>query len=330
MIKLDDVKKYYGGFKALDGISFEIAKGEIVAFLGPNGAGKTTTMRIISNYFPASSGAVSIKGLTPGEGRRFIGYMPESNPLYPEMFVEDYLRYVLRLRGIKDSSGIKKAVEKCSLAGVMSKKIGELSKGYRQRVGLAASIVHDPEILILDEPTIGLDPNQIREIRALIKDLGSEKTVIISTHILSEAEAMATRIIIVNEGSIVMDSPVEKLESFFSAQIVLDFENFPDDIEDLNKIKGIENISRGEKRIEIAYEQGNDIRGEVFALCAKKKWQVVEMFTKKKGLEEIFKKLTSENGSGSLVSNNPEGFSTKGSNPKGFSTEAKDQAGDEK
>ncbi len=298
MIKLTDVKKYYGDFKALDGISFEISKGEIAAFLGPNGAGKTTTMRIISNYFPASSGSVSIKDLSPEEGRRFIGYMPESNPLYPEMFVEDYLRYVLRLRGITDIGGLKKAVEKCSLSGVMSKKIGELSKGYRQRVGLAASIVHDPEILILDEPTIGLDPNQIREIRALIKDLGREKTVIISTHILSEAEAMATRIIIINEGSLVMDSPVEKIESFFSPEIVLNFEIFPDNIKALNEIKGVENISRpqGGNGLEIAYEQGSDIRGEVFALCAAKKWKVLEMYTLKKGLEEIFKKLTAENG----------------------------------
>ncbi|MEA2081254.1 MAG: ATP-binding cassette domain-containing protein [Elusimicrobiota bacterium] len=298
MIKLNDVKKYYGDFKALDGISFEISKGEIVAFLGPNGAGKTTTMRIISNYFPASSGKVSIKGLSLEDGRRFIGYMPESNPLYPEMFVEDYLRYVLKLRGIKKGSGIKKAVEQCSLAGVMSKKIGELSKGYKQRVGLAASIVHDPEILILDEPTIGLDPNQIREIRALIKDLGSEKTVIISTHILSEAEAMATRIIIINEGSLALDRPADKLESFFSQEIILNFGEFPGDIEELNKIKGVENIAREKNGVEIAYERGNDIRGEVFSLCAEKKWKVVEMYTRKKGLEEIFKKLTSGNGSG--------------------------------
>jgi len=315
MIKLTDVKKYYGAFKALDGISFEIAKGEIAAFLGPNGAGKTTTMRIISNYFPVSSGEVSIKGLRPEEGRRFVGYMPESNPLYPEMFVEDYLRYVLELRGIKDGSGIKKAVGQCALSGVMSKKIGELSKGYRQRLGLAASIVHDPEILILDEPTIGLDPNQIREIRALIKDLGSEKTVIISTHILSEAEAMATRIIIINEGSLALDSPADKLESFFSSGIVLTFEQFPDDIEALNKIKGVENILRKKNGIEIAYDAGNDIRSEIFSLCAKKKWKVVEMFTKKKGLEEIFKKLTAENVSGNL---------------KGFSTEAEDQAGEKR
>ena len=325
MIKLTDIKKYYGAFKALDGISFEIAKGEIAAFLGPNGAGKTTRMRIISNYFPASSGEVLIKGLSPEDGRRFVGYMPESNPLYPEMFVEDYLRYVLRLRGIRAIDGLKKAVEKCSLRGVMSKKIGELSKGYKQRVGLAASIVHDPEILILDEPTIGLDPNQIREIRALIKDLGSEKTVIISTHILSEAEAMATRIIIINDGSLALDSPADKLESFFSSGIVLNFEQFPDDIEVLNKIKGVENILREKNGIEIVYEAGNDIRGEVFSLCAKKKWKVVEMFTKKKGLEEIFKKLTAETARGGSASNSPEAESVPW---RGFSTEANDQAGE--
>lgn len=296
MIKLADVKKYYGSVRALNGISFEISKGEIAAFLGPNGAGKTTTMRIISNYFPASSGEVSVKGLSPAEGRRFIGYMPESNPLYPEMFVEDYLRYVLKLRGVKGIAQLKSAVEKCSLTGVMSKKIGELSKGYRQRVGLAASIVHDPEILILDEPTIGLDPNQIREIRSLIKNLGREKTVIISTHILSEAEAMATRILIVKDGSLVLDSPADKIESFFSAGIAINFEKFPDDIDELKKINGVEDILRVENGVEIVYTEGNDIRSAVFSLCADRKWKVLEMHTRKKGLEEIFKTLTEENG----------------------------------
>ena len=298
MIKLRDVKKDYGSVRALNGISFEISKGEIAAFLGPNGAGKTTTMRIISNYFPASSGEVLIKGAGPAEGRRFIGYMPESNPLYPKMFVEDYLRYVLKLRGIKGGAGLKNAVENCALNGVMSKKIGELSKGYRQRVGLAASIVHDPEILILDEPTIGLDPNQIREIRALIKELGSEKTVIISTHILTEAEAVATRILIVKDGVLVMDSPADQIESRFSSGIVVVFEHLPDNLEELRKIKGVENITSGEKDIEIAYAEGRDIRGDVFSLCAARKWKLLEMYTRKKGLEEIFKTLTSENGVG--------------------------------
>jgi len=295
MIELENVKKYYGSFMALSGISFNISKGEIVGFLGPNGAGKTTTMRIIANYFPATRGVVRIKGLPPDEGRKYVGYMPESNPLYPDMFVEDYLKYILCLRGVRDNGAVKDVVGKCGLKNIMSKKIGELSKGYRQRVGLAASIVHDPEILILDEPTIGLDPNQVIEIRNLIKALGAEKTVIISTHILSEAEALSTRVIIVNKGAIVLDSPADRVNMSFSPVIVLEFAEEPENFEKIKEINGVEKIERSGNLLKVVYKSGTDIRGEVFALCAREEWKVLEIFRERVGLESVFKSLTSEN-----------------------------------
>ncbi|MFH1352272.1 MAG: ATP-binding cassette domain-containing protein [bacterium] len=294
MIELENVKKFYGDFQALAGISFNISKGEIVGFLGPNGAGKTTTMRIISNYFPATSGSVRIKGLSPEDGRKYIGYMPESNPLYPDLFVEDYLRYVLGLRNMRDRGKIKNVVEKCGLKNMMSKKIGELSKGLKQRVGLAASIVHDPEILILDEPTIGLDPNQVVEIRALIKDLGREKTVIISTHILSEAEALSTRVIIVNKGGIVLDSPADRVDEHFSPQVTVEFAEMPDDFGKIEKINGVEKIERNGNVLKVLYKSSVDVRVGIFNLCAGEKWKVLEIFRERVGLESVFKSLTSE------------------------------------
>ena len=292
MIKLDNITKVYGDFQALSGISFSLSKGEIVSFLGPNGAGKTTTIRIITNFFPASSGMVSIKGQMPVYGRQFIGYMPESNPLYPNFFVEDYFRYVLHLRNMEDRGDISRVVKKCALRSVMSKKIGELSKGYRQRVGLAASIIHDPEILILDEPTIGLDPNQIVGIRDLIKELGREKTVMISTHILSEAEALATRMIIIDRGEIALDSPAENIGEAFSPQIVLKLSSIPEGIDKIKGIPGVEKTETAGNEIRIYYSQNSDIRGEVFRLCAHEKWDVLEIFREKMGLAEVFKNLT--------------------------------------
>jgi len=294
MIKLENVKKFYGDFQALSGISFSIQKGEIVGFLGPNGAGKTTTMRIISNYFPATSGSVRIKGFSPDEGRKYIGYMPESNPLYPDLFVEDYLRYVLGLRNLRNGGAIKNVVEKCGLKNMMSKKIGELSKGLKQRVGLAASIVHDPEILILDEPTIGLDPNQVVEIRTLIKELGREKTVIISTHILSEAEALSTRVIIVNKGAIVLDSPASRLDEHFSPHVTVEFAEVPGDFGKIEKINGVEKIEKTGNVLKVFYKSGIDVRSGIFNLCAGEKWNVLEIFRERVGLESIFKSLTRE------------------------------------
>jgi len=292
MIELKNVSKFYGDFQALKDISFLITKGEIIGFLGPNGAGKTTTMRIITDYFPPSSGSVRIKGLPPSQAKKFVGYMPESNPLYPDMFVEDYLRFVLRLKGLEENGRIKKVVKDCGLSSVMSKKIGELSKGYKQRVGLAGSLIHDPEILILDEPTIGLDPNQVQEVRNLIKELGREKTVIISTHILSEAEALATRVIIINRGEIVFDSPSEKIDEAFSSVCILKLKELPLDYEEVIKIPGVEKIETEEKTLKIFHKKDVDIREELFKFCVQKNWVVLELFREKIALEDVFRNLT--------------------------------------
>ncbi len=225
-IVLKNIDKKFGKQLALDGISFEIHKSEIVGFIGPNGAGKSTTMRIITGYIPPSSGEVYVNGMNVVEKsleiRRIIGYLPESNPLYPEMFVREYLKYIAGMYGMRKNAAelVESIIERTGLTPECHKRIKSLSKGYRQRVGLAQVLIHDPEILILDEPTSGLDPNQIIEIRNLISELGREKTVMLSTHILQEVEAICDRVIIINKGKIVADEPVDaasgkKLEEIF-------------------------------------------------------------------------------------------------------------------
>jgi len=217
-IAVRNLTKLYGDEKAVDDISFDVGTGEILGFLGPNGAGKTTTMKIITCYMPQTAGSVEVDGLSTldhsMEVRRKIGYLPELNPLYLDMNVLEYLEYTARLHGLRNKQLRQRQnemVEVCGLQDVRHKDIGELSKGYRQRVGLAQSMIHDPEVLILDEPTSGLDPNQIVEIRNLIRRLGSAKTVILSTHILSEVQATCNRVIIINEGSICRASRVQRV-----------------------------------------------------------------------------------------------------------------------
>ena len=221
MIHIDNLTKSYGATKAVKGISFDVGKGQVVGFLGPNGAGKSTTMKVLTGYLQPTSGTVTIKGIdvvkNAVEARRHIGYLPENNPMYEDMMVEDYLDYVGRMRGIDNASARAKAiavaVERCGLGDKRGKDIGELSKGYRQRVGLAQAILHDPDILILDEPTTGLDPNQVIEIRNLIKTLGNEKTIIMSTHILPEVQHTCSRAIIIADGQLKADGPPSTLSS---------------------------------------------------------------------------------------------------------------------
>ncbi len=226
MIEAQGLTKRYGELTALDGVSFSVQPGEVVGFLGPNGAGKTTTMRILTGFLPASDGTASIDGhdifAEPLEARRAVGYLPESPPLYPEMSVQGYLRYVTKIKDVpraNRAAAIDRAIERCGLGDVQRRVIGTLSKGYRQRVGLAQAIVHDPAVLILDEPTVGLDPIQIREIRNLISTLASERpgekarTVVLSTHILPEVEAICRRVMIINGGRKVVDSPLAELRS---------------------------------------------------------------------------------------------------------------------
>jgi ABC-2 type transport system ATP-binding protein len=218
MIAIENLEKSYGSTRALQGISFNVPKGQVVGFLGPNGAGKSTTMKILTGFVEASGGSVKVGdidvSLDPVEARKRIGYLPESNPLYEEMMVQEYLEYMADVRKIRKSerqSRIEGAVESCGLQKVRGKDISELSKGYRQRVGLAAAILHDPDLLILDEPTTGLDPNQVLEIRDLIKQLGKEKTVLMSTHILPEVQATCSRVLIINDGRVVADDTPDSL-----------------------------------------------------------------------------------------------------------------------
>ncbi len=229
MIKIENLTKYYGEFCAVDGISFEIKKGEILGFLGPNGAGKTTTYRILTGYLQATSGTIKVKDYDihdhPLEIKKLIGYLPESAPIYHEMLVYDYLNYVADIRGVpaeEKLSHIKELAELCSLNEVMHKTINELSKGYRQRVGIAHALMGDPEILVLDEPTSGLDPNQIAETRDIIKRIGKEKTIIFSTHILSEAEATCDRVVIIDKGRLAADYTIDELNKLTQNQ---SFEN---------------------------------------------------------------------------------------------------------
>ena len=224
-ITVSNVTKTYGSQKALDGVSFTIPAGEIVGFIGPNGAGKSTMMKIITGFFAADSGSVSVCGIQAGPGatemKRLIGYLPENNPLYTDMYVREYLGYVADLyrMGKKSREAVNSVIERTGLTPEQDKKIGALSKGYRQRVGLAQALIHDPQVLILDEATTGLDPNQIVEIRNLISEAGREKTVMLSTHIMQEVEAICSRVIIIDHGRIVADGPIDEISSLAGARL---------------------------------------------------------------------------------------------------------------
>jgi len=314
-ITVRNLTKHYGHEKAIDDISFDVKTGEILGFLGPNGAGKTTTMKIVTCYMPPTSGTVDVDGYSIAdhslEVRRKIGYLPELNPLYLDMNVVEYLEYAAQLHGL-DKARIRQQlalmVEVCGLKDVRHKDIGELSKGYRQRVGLAQAMIHDPEVLILDEPTSGLDPNQIVEIRNLIKQLGRAKTVILSTHILSEVQATCDRVIIINEGSIVADgTPGELQEKFHGAESVsleLRAEGVDAMKEILPKIRtlgGVDSaeylgVSDGNHRFSVSVAKGNDVRADLFRQAVAEKWVLLEMSRKGTSLEEVFHKLTQAEG----------------------------------
>jgi ABC-2 type transport system ATP-binding protein len=310
-ITVRNLTKLYGDEKAVNDISFDVRTGEILGFLGPNGAGKTTTMKIITCYMPQSSGTVEVDGLDTLdhsiEVRRKIGYLPELNPLYLDMNVLEYLEYSARLHGLRDKQLRQRQnemVEVCGLQDVRHKDISELSKGYRQRVGLAQSMIHDPEVLILDEPTSGLDPNQIVEIRNLIRRLGSAKTVILSTHILSEVQATCDRVIIINEGSIVADGTPDELKRSFKGSDSITVElkvETPNPMQDLfpklSALQHVESVDyRGSEgpvhRFIIHAPKGTDIREEIFRQAISQQWALLELSRQSTSLEEIFHKLT--------------------------------------
>jgi ABC-2 type transport system ATP-binding protein len=295
MISSIGLTKYYGDLKAVEEIFFEIGSGEIVGFLGPNGAGKTTTMQILTGYLAPTKGVVNVSGYDVWkhtmEVKKLIGYLPESNPLYSDMYAYDFLLFFAQLKGLKPNNikdEIMKVSEICSIKDILGRKIDELSKGYKQRVGLAQAILGDPEILILDEPTVGLDPNQIVEIRELIKTLGREKTVILSTHILQEVEQTCDRVIVIHKGKIVKDAKLDELigEVF---EFVLETEPKLDKkfITPFGKI--IE-----EKGNSYTISTNKDIRRNISEICLNNNILILELTRRKKMLEDIFRELTME------------------------------------
>lgn len=300
-LQVSHLTKFYGQQKAVNDISFEINKGEIVGFLGPNGAGKSTTMKIATGYLPPSSGTVIVDGLDvlhhSLKVRKVTGYLPEHNPLYLDMYVHEYLHFVGRVYNIPSErlkSRSSEIIELCGLTREQNKKIEELSKGYRQRVGIAQALIHDPAVLILDEPTSGLDPNQILEIRKLIKDISTNKTVIFSTHILQEVQALCDRVIVINLGEIVADDTVDNLMRSQTKSLAIIVE-FSGDINEevLNQIPGLKKLERiNVSSFRLEAHEGVDLQAEVFRFAADHSLSLRGLRQEESSLEEIFRELT--------------------------------------
>ncbi len=304
VIRLRDVTMRYGPVKALDSASFELERGEIVGLLGPNGAGKTTSMRIVTTYLTPEAGAVAVDGIDalahPLEVRRRVGYLPEVAPLYPDMQVRDFLRFVARARFVTDPARIDWVVDSCGLAGVFLKHIRELSRGYRQRVGLAQAMIHDPDVLILDEPTAGLDPFQVQVIRDLIRSLAGSKTILLSTHVLGEAELVTDRAIIIHRGRIVADGPLPDLErrardcERVVAEVAAPLADVCALLEGLEGVLSVEDLGCGDgpARLEITAVVDTDLRARVGSALAGRSWTVTELREERFSLEETFMALT--------------------------------------
>lgn len=299
-IEIKNITKIYGAQKALNNVSLSIDKGEVVGLLGPNGAGKSTLMRILTSFIPPSSGSASIKGFDVQEDslktRQYIGYLPENNPLYLDMYLREYLKFVLRIyKHIKNTDqAVRNIIQLTGLGPEQKKKIGALSKGYRQRVGLAQALIHDPEILILDEPTSGLDPNQLVEIRQIIAELGKQKTVILSTHIMQEVEAICGRVIIIDKGKIVADDTTANLSKLTGSALRFKVE-FKETLDKaiLKKLPFIKNTVRlksGEWLLEA--RDNKDIRQDIFQFAVDNKYHVLSLSQSEQKMEDIFRKLT--------------------------------------
>ncbi|MEN8254439.1 MAG: ATP-binding cassette domain-containing protein [Verrucomicrobiota bacterium] len=310
MIKVSGVTKKYPARVAVDDVSFEVGRGEIVGFLGPNGAGKTTTMRMLTGYLPMNAGKIEVAGFDvakqPLEVRRRIGYLPESCPLYPEMRVDEYLRFRAELKGVKAparKAKMNEVKEQCGLTEVGKRIIGQLSKGYRQRVGLADSLVHDPELLILDEPTVGLDPYQIRQVRELIKQLSEKHTILLCTHILPEVEAICERILIINEGRIVAADTEANLHKKLHACTVIEMEAMAGKDEAVAKIDEVEGmdirsaseLNDGWVWLEIEADSPA-MRVELFNLAVTEGWTLRELTEQEHSLEDTFVQITRNDG----------------------------------
>ena len=305
MIEVRGLTKYYGDVAAVKDVTFDVARGEVLGFLGPNAAGKTTTMRMLTGYMPPSAGTISVAGHDVSRDslqvRRHIGYLPESVPLYSDMSVHAYLDFMARLRGMRSTKTRKERVDAvmdlCRVRHMADRTIGKLSKGYRQRVGLAQALVHDPDVLILDEPTSGLDPAQIIEVRDLIRDLGKEHTIILSTHILSEVEHVCQRVMIINDGQLVAEDSREQLRIRLKGaeQVYIEVAGaLPQAV--ISELSAIENVRDVQPRLEGGYEVactlGMDLRSDLAAAIISKGWQLLELRADGLSLEDIFLKLT--------------------------------------
>ena len=297
-ISVSNLSKNYGSQKAVNGISFTVNKGEIVGFLGPNGAGKSTTMKMITGYLTADAGQISVSGITVDQNnldtKKKIGYLPEANPLYMDMYVREYLQFVANIHGIKDAKqSIEEVIKTVGLTPESHKKIGQLSKGYKQRVGLAAALVHNPEVLILDEPTSGLDPNQIVEIRNVIKSLAENKTILFSSHIMQEVEAICDRVIIINKGNIVADDKVSALQQNTNQQsISVEFKEAMD-IELLQKIESVTTVTKLQaSTFNIQCTNAELVKKQLLQLSIDQNLNIVSLQTQSHSLEAIFKSLT--------------------------------------
>tara|TARA_Y100001936_G_C16080535_1_gene677419 strand:- start:376 stop:1320 length:945 start_codon:yes stop_codon:yes gene_type:complete len=312
MISVSNLSKNYGNVKAVDSISFDLKDGEVVGFLGANGAGKTTTLKMITGYLVPTNGEIKVNGLdivdNTSEIQEMIGYLPELNPLYTEMRVYDYLEFLGSIRNIKGpdfKQALSRVVDKCGLSGVVHKIIADCSKGYKQRIGLAAAMIHDPKILILDEPVTGLDPNQIVEIRSLIKSLGKEKLVFMSSHILQEIQATVDKIIIIDKGKIVANGTNEELMSDFMGNVSLEMEVMKatkKSAQELQaKIPSVKFISMeksgGVQKVNFEYPKDKDPREDIFKYAVKSKWVILKMMPQTTNLEDIFRNLTSSGAS---------------------------------
>ena len=297
-IAISNLSKFYGKQQAINNISFSIGDNEIVGFLGPNGAGKSTTMKIITGFLPPDSGSVKISGIDiavdPLEAKKNIGYLPEGNPLYYEMYVREYLAFIAGIHKIKPAK--KKIEEIIDITGLRiesNKKTGQLSKGYKQRVGLAAALLHDPKVVILDEPTTGLDPNQIIEIRRVIKDLGENKTVLFSSHILQEVENICDRVIIINKGNIVADDTLVNLQSANkSAHVVIVQFGKDIDISMAKSWEGVENIGQISNQYHIQTSEPEKIKKRLLEFSLENSLDILSLQSKSKSLEEVFRNLT--------------------------------------
>ena len=309
MIKVTKLSKNYGSVKAVQSISFELKDGEIVGFLGANGAGKTTTLKMITGYLVPTAGSIKVNGMDIIDDihdiQKQIGYLPELNPLYTEMRVYEYLEFLAGIRkitGKQFKEAFARVVEQCGLKGVVHKSISDCSKGYKQRIGLAAAMIHDPKILILDEPVTGLDPNQIVEIRKLIKSLGKEKLVFMSSHILQEIQATVDRIIIINKGKIVANGTSDELMGDFMGNVLLNMEvkgASAESIEHIQaKLPSVKyislNESNGIQSVQFEYGKDKDPREDLFKYAVKNKWSILKMNPKTTNLEDIFRDLTME------------------------------------